>query len=127
DTIKTQMSLRNAFNEKWNSEIIWANTQSMMTDWSILNAYPRLDPAYSGSPIPKQTYGLPIKIAELFYSDNGVPITEDKAWNYNNRFHLRVGDTPEQLYIKEGETTVELHFNREPRFYAWVGFDSGIW
>lgn len=127
DTIKTQLSLRNAFNEKWNSEIIWANTQSMMTDWSILNAYPRLDPAYSGSPIPKQTYGLPIKIAELFYSDNGVPITEDKAWNYNNRFHLRVGDTPEQLYVKTGETTVQLHFNREPRFYAWVGFDCGIW
>jgi hypothetical protein len=25
------------------------------------------------------------------------------------------------------ESTAKLHFYREPRFYAWIGFDRGIW
>src|SRR5690606_23019862 len=30
-------------------------------------------------------------------------------------------------YIKEGYTTVALNFDREPRFYAYLGFDGGRW
>jgi hypothetical protein len=31
----------------------------------------------------------PLKMAELFYTKNGVPIEEDKTWDYANRFKLR--------------------------------------
>ncbi len=45
DTTITQMSIRNAFNEKWNSEVIWANTSSQIVGLQG-NATPRgLDPA----------------------------------------------------------------------------------
>jgi len=63
----------------------------------------------------------------LYYSNNGVPIEEDKNFNYAGRYNLRratPGDK-HQSYIATGETTVELHFNREPRFYASLGFDRG--
>src|SRR3546814_16574853 len=36
--------------------------------------------------------------------------------------------TPEyNLYLKEGESVPQLHFDREPRFYASLGFDAGRW
>ncbi len=127
DTIKTQMSLRNAFSEKWNEEIIWGNSQSLIAEASVRAAYPRIDTRYADSPMPRQSYGIPLKIAETFYSQNGVPINEDKTWDYSHRYDLRTAITTEQLYVKTGETTVNLHFDREPRFYAWVGFDCGMW
>ena len=66
-------------------------------------------------------------MAEQFYTKNGVPITEDKDWSFGQRFDLRTGDTSHKFYIKQGESTVKLHFDREPRFYASMGFDRGIW
>ena len=32
-----------------------------------------------------------------------------------------------KYYIEEGARTAYLHINREPRFYAWIGFDTGKW
>lgn len=67
-------------------------------------------------------------MAELFYSNNGVPINEDKDYNYADRFNVRrstPGDKHES-YIALGETTAELHYNREPRFYADLAFDRGF-
>jgi hypothetical protein len=70
---------------------------------------------------------------EQYYSKNGVPIDEDKDWLskgwFENRFKMRPepssGD--EIYYVKEGKTTINFHFNREPRFYASLGFDRGIY
>lgn len=67
-------------------------------------------------------------MAELFYSNNGVPIEEDKDYNYSGRYNVRRA-TPgdgHKFYIATGETTAELHFNREPRFYADLCFDRGF-
>jgi hypothetical protein len=66
-------------------------------------------------------------MAELFYSKNGVPIAEDKTWDYTHRFNLRKATHDDELYIKEGYTTAALNFDREPRFYANLGFDGGRW
>ena len=138
DTIQTQMSIRNSFTERWNSEIIWANTQSVVTGRSLENdpdgpsslqnrAMPQIDPSRQGSYMPRSDFSPPMKIAEMFYSDNGVPINEDKTWDYNNRYGLRVAGADDSRYIRNGYTTVNLHFNREPRFYADLGFDGGVW
>jgi hypothetical protein len=40
---------------------------------------------------------------------------------------LRVGNHAERFNIKEGETTARLNFDREPRYYADLGFDRGVW
>src|SRR5690606_42089812 len=71
--------------------------------------------------------GITLNMANMFYTENGVPIDEDIHWNYAERFDFRTATEQEKYYIKEGETTVAFHFNREPRFYASLGFDRGIW
>jgi hypothetical protein len=69
----------------------------------------------------------PLKIAEMYYTNHGVPIEEDKAWQSLNTFDLREGSADEKYYIRQGYTTIQLNFDREPRFYACLGFDGGVW
>jgi hypothetical protein len=68
-------------------------------------------------------------MAELFYTNNGVPIEEDKYWNYVGRHELRTSteEAENGMYIPIGQETVSLHFDREPRFYANLGFDRGYY
>ncbi len=129
DTTLTKMSIRNAVCEKWNPEIIWGNTNSMATQGNIQgSATPRgLDPAHTDNQGTRGSIAPPLKIAEMFYSNHGVPIDEDKTWDYASRFKLRVAGSADRFNLKEGYTTVSLHFNREPRYYADLGFDGGIW
>lgn len=126
DTIRTQMNIRNSLCQKWNSEIIWANTQSNV-DALQRSASPKLDPLYSDNVAVTEAIAAPLKMAEMFYSRNGVPIKEDKNWNYEGRNDLRTAGNNDQLYIRNGYTTSSLNFDREPRFYADLGFDGGVW
>lgn len=129
DTIVTQLSIRNAFCEKWNSEIIWANTQtgsSAMNQIQTL-ATANLDILNADNYRLRSQLQPPLKIAEMFYTSHGVPISEDKNWSSVNLYSLRTATEAEQLYIEKGYTTIQLHFDREPRFYADLGFDGGIW
>ena len=126
DTMATQLSIRNAITERWNSEIIWANTQTNSTALQNLMT-PHLDPANLDITAITGQLSPPLKIAEMFYTHNGVPLSEDKTWDYNNRYALQVATAADKLYIREGQTNVALNFNREPRFYADLGFDGGIW
>lgn len=125
--ITTQMNIRNSLCEKWNKEVIWANTQSMTT--SLQNyATPRgLDPAFIGTNTLYGDYSIPLKIIENFYSKNGVPITEDKDWDYSKRFDLSVVPDTDRYEMIPGYTTANLNFDREPRFYADLAFDGAIW
>lgn len=127
DTIKTQLSIWNAWTEKWNSEIIWANTQSIVNNLQTYAHHYRLDPKFEGFSSSSARLAPPLKMAELFYTENGVPINEDKSWAYNDRFQLQIADSEDRLYIRNGYTTAKLNFNREPRYYANLGFDGGIW
>jgi len=125
DTTITQMSLRNAFCERWESEIIWANTQSLSAEIQQYTA-PKLNPEFRDAPGIRSIISAPLKIAKLFYTHHGVPIAEDKTRS-TDIYALRTGGIDEKLYIKSGLTTVDMHFDREPRFYASLGFDGGIW
>ncbi len=127
DTTKVKMSIRNSVTEKWNSEIIWGNTNSMASGVQG-SATPRgLDPDRRDNTSLRGSIAPPIKIAEMFYSENGVPIREDKTWDYSGRFDLKIATEDEKYNLKEGYTTAALHFDREPRFYASLGFDGAIW
>lgn len=127
DTTLIQMTIRNAFNEKWNSEVIWANTNSTVSGLQA-NAHPRgLDPSLVGNASAPGDIAPPLKITELFYTDHGVPINEDVTWDYNSRFRLKIPEYEEKFNLKQGYATIRLHFNRENRYYASLGFDGGIW
>ncbi|RZM25656.1 MAG: RagB/SusD family nutrient uptake outer membrane protein, partial [Pedobacter sp.] len=104
-TIRTQMSIRNAFAEKWNSEIIWANTQTISATTNLQrSAGTWWDPAQLDGVVVKGEFSPPLKIVEMFYTKNGVPINEDKTYNYNGRYSLRTAVDGEKLYIKKDFT-----------------------
>lgn len=124
---ETKLNIRGSVTERNNQEVIWASTNSLAN--SIQNAsFPRgLNPAardngsVSGSMAPTR------KLAELFYTKNGVPTTEDKSWDYEGRYELRTPTLEDKYLLKPFYTTVAAHFDREPRFYAGLGFDGGAW
>lgn len=130
DTTVLNVTLRNAFNLRSNSEIIWPNTQMIAIPASggmIHVSMPKLNPDYVNSNNLSTWLGLPIKIAEMFYTENGVPLDEDITRNIGDLYNLRKAQEKDRLYIRQGRTTIDMHFEREPRFYAWVGFDGGVW
>lgn len=120
-----KMNIRGAITDKWNPELIWGNPNDLAID-NQLQAQARLDGNTPGYGVGT-SLGPTMKMAEFFYSKNGVPIEEDKTWDYDNRFELRTATKDEIHYIQEGYETVELHFEREPRFYGSLAFDGAIW
>ncbi len=127
DTTLVEMSIRNAVAEKWNPEIIWGNTNSMAGSIQA-SATPRgLDPTKTANQGTRGSIAPPLKIAEMFYTNNGLPLTEDKTWDYTGRFNLKVAGEENKFNLKEGYTTAKFNFNREPRYYADLAFDGGIW
>jgi len=128
DTTALSFTIRGAVTEKWNPEIIWGDTHS---SGFLKDMHPRFLPENMGCGC--NNYGMTLKMAELFYSNHGVAITEDPSFDYENRYTIKKAQADENgyydhfYYIKEGEETASLNFYREPRFYASLGFDRGIW
>ncbi|XMO85397.1 RagB/SusD family nutrient uptake outer membrane protein [Algibacter sp. AS12] len=122
---KTKMNLREAITDDWNVETIWGQ-RNPTTSGIQYDAFVRVDPNFVGITAGQvgSFYEVPLHIAEMFYSKNGVPINEDNSYNYANRYELTVGDEANKFYVKEGYQTVGLHLNREPRFYASVAGDG---
>ncbi|MEC3878170.1 RagB/SusD family nutrient uptake outer membrane protein [Parapedobacter sp. 10938] len=125
--IRTEMNIRNAVTEKWNDEIIWGHTNSMTGNMQRQSTPRGVDPATRANSNVHGNAAVPLKIAAQFYTKNGVPIEEDLNWDYNARFDLHTGTEAEKYHIKEGYTTARFNVDREPRYYANLGFDGGIW
>jgi len=126
EKITTEMSIRNAVAEKWNSELLWGSTSSgQPTNWIQLFAVPQLDPNNFNLNL-KGKFAPTLKMAELFYTENGVPINEDKNWDYQNRYQLKT-TSADDYGMQQDYKTVSLHFDREPRFYASIAFDGSKW
>jgi len=130
-----ELDIRTAITEKWNPEIVWGNTLSMVAS-TQRQALPLLATGPRSASGAKGVIAPTLKMAELFYTKNGVPINEDKTWSFEERFNLRsiaanAVDAPENIYnkyyIKSGYETAKLNFDREPRYYANLGFDGGLW
>jgi hypothetical protein len=126
--IQTQMDIRNAICEKWNSEIIWGSTNSMLGVVQRF-AQAQLDPSldYSSTAKAHGEYAPTLKVAEMFYTRHGVPIDEDNSWDYDNRYQLITATSENKYYLEPGYTTSYLNLDREPRYYADLGFDGGKW
>ncbi|MGV8095147.1 MAG: RagB/SusD family nutrient uptake outer membrane protein [Mangrovibacterium sp.] len=121
-----KMSIRNSFTAKWNPEIIWS-TLEISTISLQQSAQARLDASSFGASSTNSTYAPTMKMAELFYTKNGVPIQEDNTWDYAGRYNLRTAVDAEKNYIQLNYRTASLHFDREPRFYADLAFDGSKW
>lgn len=125
DTTETKLSIRNAVTERWNSEIIWNNTLSTNTDLQKFSMAPLSDENNHND--AQKIVSPTLKMARMFYSKNGVPINEDKTLDFTNFEELQEAGEDDRFNIKEGYKTSRLNFDREPRFYADLGFDGAIW
>lgn len=127
DTTLLINTLRSAVTQRWNPEIIWANS-SYPANWNYqITAIARMEPGTSTPSSFTGTLSVPLSTVEQFYSSNGVPINEDMSYPYANRYNIRVGDEEHNLLIAKGEKTAALNFDREMRFYSTLGFDRGRW
>jgi starch-binding outer membrane protein, SusD/RagB family len=126
DTTKVQLSIRQAVTEPWNREHVWANSNSYFWNQNMCQILLTRSLARDRLNTPG-IWGAPLKIAKMFYTSNGVPIDEDKTLDFNNYEQLRTSTKRERFNIEPGYTTARLNFDREPRFYADLGFDGGVW
>ena len=129
DSLKRTLTLRNAFNERWNCELIWGNTQENSTGSNTV---------YQQWTMPNMTenghttggyrfIGVPLKIVDQFYTRNGLPINNDLDWVGVNTQELATPSADQSYYMRMGYTTIRQNMHREPRYYAFLGFDGGQW
>lgn len=117
--------------QPWNDELIWGfsglDYEGQGGFAHATNMRSVADPTQAG--FAWQWLGADYRMSELYYSKNGVPIEDDKTFNYENRLQITTipDDNYHQGYMQAGEKTVSLYLNREPRFYAWLATDRGIW
>src|SRR3546814_760480 len=120
------MNIRTSITEPWNKEIIWGSTNSRAGNMQR-ESTPPLDASNLGNANTRGNLAPPLKIAEMFYSSNGVPISEDINYDYEGRYELRETTEDDAFRLQMNYTTVGLHFDREPRFYASLAFDGALW
>ena len=69
-----------------------------------------------------------MKMVEMYYTSNGLPIDADITWSYNNRYKLGSESSPVyEGVIPMNTDVVNLHLRREPRFYASIAGDRMYW
>lgn len=133
EVFQKQTIYREAICARWNKELIWGNTRydSGYLSRSSQVRLVRMD----ASTINRASaeYAPTINMVERYYSSNGVPIEEDIDWQsnswYGDRYKIREepAKEEEEKLIELNKFTANLHFNREPRFYASIGFDKGVY
>jgi hypothetical protein len=120
------MQVRGAVTERFNREIIWADSRSEGRNALLQrNCLPRFDLNQTNGQAGLLLYAPTLQIVEQFYTKNGVPIEEDKDWAGVNPMGLRTAMEADKQYIKVGYETCNLHFDREARFYGAITFDGG--
>lgn len=69
-----------------------------------------------------------MKMVEMYYTEHGLPINEDKEWEYSSRYQMDKEASPVYRDVVPLNTEVlGLHLRREPRFYAHIAADRTYW
>lgn len=97
--------------DSWNKEIIWAYTGERSTGPANYYAPRGIS---SNASVSVGGVSPSLKTVEMFYTKNGKPYDADPEFDWNSRYQ-----------VEEGSETCNLNLNREPRFYAWIGYDRG--
>ncbi len=133
--------LRMVVAEPWNTELIWGYSNIDIYNQGELahSSNIRLPEGYGGgvtntAEFSWQWMGATYRMVERYYTDNGVPIEEDKTFDIDAKWDLTTtpGDQDEAYdalrgIMQPGAETINLYLNREPRFYANLGITGGYW
>ena len=125
EAAKMERTIRGSVTDhNWNDELIWGSVISPGAIQKYAQAYLNPDYLQVGGHM-HTVLGVNMKVAKQFYTSHGVPMEEDRAWVGKNTEALRTATEEENGVIRG--TTAEFNFDREPRFYASLGFDRGVW
>jgi hypothetical protein len=146
DTTRLKYILRYAVTDPFNREIIWPSTypttgfngsglQPNLWQMNLAReSMPTFLPMGTGAGNHCGSIGTTLNMAEQFYTRNGLPVEDDTEWQrfvggWESRYDTRLvtDDGYHKYYLRRGTITSQLNFYREPRFYAYLGFDGGIW
>ena len=119
---KAYLNLRNLLLDKWNSEIIWGygGIDRIEGDAWERHVAPRgLGNRRNSEGNPVGGISPSLAAVKIFYGKNGLPLESDPNRNYPWTSEGR-------MTIPSGDSTCNLHRNREQRFYAAIGFDKGV-
>lgn len=99
--------------DNWN-EVLFGFANQSTVSYSIKNMAPRIGvSSYSGEGF--RGYLIPtFDCVSRYYTKNGLPWNDDPETKGLDPYEIAPGDS-----------TVRFHRNREPRFYASIGFDRG--
>lgn len=97
-------------------EVIWADTRSE-DYYDFQNSCTPRHPDY-GDPSWNETAPT-WRTVTMFYTENGLPVSEDPKY-YGQSQWLNT-------LAYNGERTAYINAGREPRYYAWIGFDRGYY
>lgn len=110
----------------WNEEVIWGSSRpaNQVLEWhEIQRSINYKSSAESSTGDAWQWFGPTLNATEFFYTSNGLPLEEDPTFDYDNRDSLVTITADHSTVAQVGEQTAYMFMNREPRFYASIGFD----
>lgn len=119
-----EMSSFSRFN---NAEYLleWKYGQFRFHDFT-LPRLPDLDEHYDSG--AKGCLSPSMKMVEMYYTANGLPLSADANWSYDKIYKLdRESDQRYEGVIPLNTDVLHLHLRREPRFYAHIAGDRMYW
>jgi hypothetical protein len=103
--------------DNWNKEILWACTVQEGTDgWQRHAVVKGIGTRPNTQSSPVGGIGPTLTAAKIFYTKDGLPPESDPNFPWADR-----------MTVAPGDSTILLHRNREPRFYAAIGYDRGMY
>ncbi len=111
-----------------NTELVWGIGRQYVKNLIFYASAPLYDSQGGISPGSfNDLHGATMNVTDGFYTRNGVPIDEDKSYNYAQMYNLTSVPSEDAFYFNdESDVRVPIYnTSREPRFYAYLGFDQG--
>ncbi len=141
ENVQRIYDLRMAITDPWNDELIWGYSNLAIYDQGEIGhaTNMRLPEGYGGGITNTPEYSwqwlaATYRMAERYYTRNGVPIEEDLTFDLDKKLEITTtpgADEPEYEELKgimqPGAETIRLYLNREPRFYANLAITGGYW
>lgn len=108
----------------------WESSEAIFMTKEKANFWSRTLPRYNSGrtdifvELIRGDIAAPIKMVEMFYTENGLPIEYDKQWNYAGRYQMQRESNEQYRHVVSlSEEVLALHLKREPRFYADIAAD----
>ncbi|MFV0593419.1 MAG: RagB/SusD family nutrient uptake outer membrane protein [Draconibacterium sp.] len=141
ENVQRIYDLRMAITQPWNNELIWGYSNLDIYNQGEIghSTNMRLPDGYGGGITNTPEYSwqwlcATYRMAERYYTKNGVPIEEDQTFELDKKWEMTItpgADDPEYTELKgimqPGAETINLYLNREPRFYANLAITGGYW